>query len=96
MGHEVTIDVNNMTMSLKPRSSPHHPLIAGALRRLSTVAYLTCPSEFVVTNWKWYWKDNGNIWRMYDRDHMVRLLLLLPVIYFKYVEKCYLFYLYRC
>ena len=74
MGYEVTIDVNNMTMSLKTRSSPHHPLIGGELRRLSTVAYLTCPScDSVVTKWKSYWKDNGNIWRMYDRDSSVRL-----------------------
>ena len=70
---QVKIDVNNMTMSyIKPWSSPHHPSIEGELRRLSTVAYLTCPSDSVVTNWKWFWKDNGNIWRMYDMDHMVR------------------------
>ena len=69
-GYEVKIDVNNMTMSIS-RSSQPRSSFAGALRRLSTAAYETFPCGVMGTNWKWYWEDNGNVWRTYDKDHSV-------------------------
>ena len=67
-GYEVKIDVNNMSIS---RSSQPRSSFAGALRRLSTAAYETFPCGVMGTNWKWYWEDNGNVWRTYDKDHSV-------------------------
>ena len=69
-GYEVKIDVNNMTLSIS-RSSQPRSSFAGALRRLSTAAYETFPCGVMGTNWKWYWEDNGNVWRTYDKDHSV-------------------------
>lgn len=68
--YEVKIDVNNMTLSIS-RSSQPRSSFAGALRRLSTAAYETFPCGVMGTNWKWYWEDNGNVWRTYDKDHSV-------------------------
>ena len=69
-GYEVKIDVNNMTLSILQSSQPRSSF-AGALRRLSTAAYETFPCGVMGTNWKWYWEDNGNVWRTYDKDHSV-------------------------
>ena len=69
-GYEVKIDVNNMTLSIL-QSSPPFRSFAGELRRLSTIAYETFPRGVMGTNWKWYWEDNGNVWRTYDKDHSV-------------------------
>ena len=71
-GYEVNIDVNDMSMSILQRSPPHRSF-AGVLRRLSTMAHSTFPCGAMVTNWTWFWKDNGNVWRMYEKDYSVSL-----------------------
>ena len=52
--------------------------LAGLLRRLSTVSYVTWPYESMFTNWRWYWKK-GNVWHTYDKDVSVSL---------KYADNC--------
>ncbi|XP_078378825.1 protein mono-ADP-ribosyltransferase PARP12-like [Oculina patagonica] len=47
-------------------------VLVGLLRRLSTQSYITRPCDPVCTKWKWYWKDNGNVWRLYDKDFLER------------------------
>ena len=75
MEYEITIDLDNMTITFqRPRGG--EGLLAGLLRRLSIASYVTWPYESMFTNWKWYWKDNGNVWRLYDKDHLVSLLRL--------------------
>lgn len=72
-GYEVLIDLDYMAMSLKPSSSIFS--VMGEARRLSTVSYATCPCDPVFTNWKWYWKEIGNVWHMYDKDRSVSLYI---------------------
>ena len=67
-GCEVVIDMDNMTITFQMSWGVS---FLGELRRLSTVSYDTCPCDPVVTNWKWYWKDNGDVWRMYDKGYSV-------------------------
>ena len=68
------IDPNNMTIAFHwPRGGGG--LLVGLLRRLSTVACANNPCDLVPTNWKWYWKDNGNVWQIYDKDYTVSLYL---------------------
>ena len=75
MEYEITIDLDNMTITFqRPRSG--EGLLAGLLRRLSIASHVTWHYESMFTNWKWYWKDNGNVWRLYDKDHLVSLLRL--------------------
>ena len=70
--YEITIDLDNMTIAFqKPRSGEE--LMAGLLRRLSTLSHFTRPYETMLTTWKWYWKK-GNVWHIYDKDFSVRLL----------------------
>ena len=93
-GYEVKIDVNNMTLSIL-QSSPPFRSFAGELRRLSTIAYETFPCGVMGTNWKWYWEDNGNVWRTYDKDHSVSsykfltwLILVVEKIKYENKLKC--------
>jgi len=73
--YEITIDLDNMTITFqRPRGG--EGLLAGLLRRLSPVCYVTWPHESMFTNWKWHWKDNGNVWHLYDKDYLVSLLSL--------------------
>jgi len=74
--NEVVIDQDNMTITLKrPRGGGR--FLVGLLRRLSTVSYVISPCDPVVTYWKWYWKDDTNVWHMYDDDHAVSLYLCI-------------------
>ena len=41
------------------------------IKRLSTESYVTVPSNTLATQWIWYWKDEDEIWREYDQDHLV-------------------------
>lgn len=41
------------------------------IKRLSTESYVTVPSNTLATQWIWYWKDEDEIWREYDHDHLV-------------------------
>ncbi|XP_078378802.1 uncharacterized protein LOC144661949 isoform X2 [Oculina patagonica] len=66
-GYDIMIDLDNMTITFQEPKSGGVVLV-GQLRRLSTVSYATNPCDSVFTNWKWYWKDNDNIWQMYDKD----------------------------
>ena len=70
--YEITIDLDNMTITFQ-RPEGGEGLLAGLLRRLSTVSYVTWPHESMFTNWKWYWKNNGNVWHLYDKDCSVSL-----------------------
>ena len=70
-GYEVVIDLDDMTIAFQKTIGGVSYL--GELRRLSTVSYSTCPCDPMVTNWKWYWKENGNVWYMYDKDNSVSL-----------------------
>ena len=73
--YEITIDLDNMTIAFqRPRGGG--ALLQGLLRRLSTVSYVCWPCESMCTKWKWYWKDNGNVWHLYDKDFLVSLLIL--------------------
>ncbi|KAL9956767.1 hypothetical protein ACROYT_G038300 [Oculina patagonica] len=49
-------------------------VLVGELRRLSTLSYMyaTRPSDLVFTNWKWHWKDDVNVWHLYDKDLLKR------------------------
>lgn len=76
--YEVVIHLDKMTMFLKPSSSGGS--FQGELRRLSTESYASCPCDPVATNWKWYWKDNGNVWHMYDKDYSVSLYYIFCLI----------------
>lgn len=70
--YEVMINLDNMTITFqRPRGG--EGFLAGLLRRLSTVSYVTWPYESMFTNWKWFWKDNGNVWQTYDKDCSVSL-----------------------
>lgn len=69
-GYDIMIDLDNMTITFQEPKSGGVVLV-GQLRRLSTVSYATNPCDSVFTNWKWYWKDNDNIWQMYDKDFWV-------------------------
>lgn len=74
--NEVVIDLDNMTITFhQPRGGD--VVLVGLLRRLSTQSYITCPCDPVCTKWKWYWKDNGNVWRMYDKDFLVSWLVFI-------------------
>ena len=73
--YEITIDLDNMIITFqRPRGG--EGLLAGLLRRLSIASFVTCPYESMFTNWKWYWKDNDNVWHLYDKDYLVSLLSL--------------------
>ena len=73
--YEIKIDLDNMTILFqRPRGG--EGLLPGLLRRLSTVSYVTWPYESMSTNWKWYWKDNDNVWHLYGKDYLVSLLSL--------------------
>ena len=76
--YEVMIDLNSMTIAFHwPRGGGG--FLVGLLRRLSTEAYAINPCDLVPTNWKWYWKDNGNVWHMYDKDYTVSLYPCIPL-----------------
>ncbi|CAH3138366.1 unnamed protein product, partial [Pocillopora meandrina] len=72
---EVSIDVNSMTLSLKPTAGICAAGYgSGKLRRFATPPCSTNPGHSLSTNWKWYWEDNGGVWCMYEKDHLGRNL----------------------
>lgn len=76
--YEVQIDLDNMTMMTFQKPKGGGIVLVGKLRRLSTLSYMTAtsPSDLMFTNWKWYWKDDGNVWHLYDdKDFLVSLYL---------------------
>ncbi len=76
-GHEVKVDLENMTIMTSQKPMGGGVVLVSELRRLSTLSYMyaTRPSDLVFTNWKWYWKDDGNVWHLYDKDYLVSLYL---------------------
>ena len=74
-GYEVMINLDHMTITFQmPKGGD--VILVGLLRRLSTVSYITFPGENVATNWKWYWKNKGGAWNMYDKDNSVSLVFI--------------------
>ncbi|XP_078361818.1 uncharacterized protein LOC144646153 [Oculina patagonica] len=69
--YEIDVDLDNMNITFQKPNGGGVSFL-GKLRRLSTVAYVKNPCDYVFTNWKWYWKDNGKVWRMYDKDYSGR------------------------
>lgn len=70
--YEVVINLDYMTITFqRPRGGS--VILVGLLRRLSTASYISFPGEILATNWKWYWKDKGGVWNMYDKDNSVSL-----------------------
>ena len=77
-GYEVMIGLDNMTITStfqKPRGV--RVILVGQSRRLSTESYMCAdhPCDLMSTNWKWYWKDDSNVWNLYDKDYLVSLYL---------------------
>ena len=70
--YELSIDVNSMTLLLEPtRRICAAGYRSGTLRRLTTPPRSTNPNHPHSTKWKWYWEDNGAVWCMYEKDHLV-------------------------
>ena len=75
---EVSIDVNSMTLSLKPTEGICAAGYgSGKLRRFATPPCSTNPGHPLSTNWKWYWEDNGGVWCMYEKDHLVNFTFIV-------------------
>ena len=75
---EVSIDVNSMTLSIKPTAGICAAGYgSGKLRRFATPPCSTNPSHPLSTNWKWYWEDNGGVWCMYEKDHLVNCTFIV-------------------
>ena len=69
-GYTITIDLNYMLILLKPLKS--QVFIRSELRRLCAVGDYVDPSCRMPMSWSWYWEENGEVWRTYDKDYSVR------------------------
>lgn len=67
VAYDVTIRLDKKLLSVMNGFGPIVPMI----RRLSTKSYVADPSNTLATQWIWYWKDEHEIWRVYDYDHSV-------------------------
>ena len=70
LGYTISIDFDYMLMSLRPLDS--QDTLKSQLRRLSSLDGSVDPSEPISMSWTWFWEDNGNVWRTYDKDCSVR------------------------
>ena len=70
LGYTVTIDFDDMLMTLRPLES--QDTLNSQLRRLSTFDGSVDPFNPNSMSWTWYWEENGNVWRAYDKDCSVR------------------------
>ncbi|XP_015751438.1 PREDICTED: poly [ADP-ribose] polymerase 12-like [Acropora digitifera] len=84
-GFTITIDLDYMLILLKPLKSRQFA-IRGQLRRLCAVGDNVDPSYRMPMSWSWYWEENGEVWRSYDKDYSERELQGL-------IEKAYVDYL---
>lgn len=67
VAYDVNIRLDKKLLSVMNGFGPIVPMI----RRLSTKSYVADPSNTLATQWIWYWKDEHEIWRVYDHDHSV-------------------------
>ena len=70
LGYTITIDFDDMLMTLRPLDS--QDTLISELRRLPTLNGPVDPSEPTSMSSTWFWEDNGNVWRTYDKDCSVR------------------------
>jgi len=68
VAYDVNIRFDKKLLSVMNGFGPIVPMI----RRLSTKSYVADPSNTLATQWIWYWKDEHEIWRVYDHDHSGR------------------------
>ena len=45
--------------------------VIAPIRRLSSESHVSNPANPMATTWSWYWKDEDEMWREYDVDHLV-------------------------
>ena len=66
--HEVKFLLDHKLVVLQ--NDQEYEIIAD-LRRLSTDSYVIDPGNAMATQWIWYCKEEGEMWREYDQDNWV-------------------------
>ena len=65
---ELEIDFDNMRGIYRTSSVSQHCKTHCKVRRLSTPSFVNAneKTDSYLTQWRWFWKDDGDAWLLYD------------------------------